>query len=58
MVDFYRHCVMGLMLSTEKMLVVISIWVAQRVSDTIRKCGLVGIGVALLEKVCYCGDGL
>lgn len=27
-------------------------------SDTIRWCGLLRIGVALLEKVCHCGDGL
>jgi hypothetical protein len=24
-------------------------------SGTIRKCGLVGVGVALLEGVCHCG---
>jgi hypothetical protein len=23
-----------------------------------RRCGLVGVGVALLEEVCYCGDRL
>jgi hypothetical protein len=27
-------------------------------SGTIRKCGIVGVGVALLEEVCYCGDRL
>jgi hypothetical protein len=27
-------------------------------SGTIRTCGLVGIGVALLEEVCHCGDEL
>ena len=26
-------------------------------SDTIRKCGLVGVGVALLEEVCHCQGG-
>ena len=26
-------------------------------SGTIRKCGLVGVGVVLLEEVCHCGDG-
>ena len=25
---------------------------------TIRRCGLVGVGVALLEEVCHCGHGL
>jgi hypothetical protein len=24
---------------------------------TIRTCGLVGVGVTLLEKVCHCGGG-
>jgi hypothetical protein len=24
-------------------------------SGAIRRCGLVGVGVALLEEVCYCG---
>jgi hypothetical protein len=27
-------------------------------SDTIRRCGLVGVGVALLEEVCHCGHGI
>ena len=27
-------------------------------SDNIRRCGLVGVDVALLEEVCYCGGGL
>jgi hypothetical protein len=27
-------------------------------SDTIRTCGLVGVGVALLEEVCHCGHQL
>jgi hypothetical protein len=27
-------------------------------SVTFRKCSLVGVGVALLEEVCQCGDGL
>ena len=27
-------------------------------SATIRKCGLVGVGIALLEEVCHCGGGL
>jgi hypothetical protein len=27
-------------------------------SGTIRRCGLFGIGVALLEDVCHCGGGL
>jgi hypothetical protein len=27
-------------------------------SGTIRSCGLVGVGVALLEKVCHYGDEL
>ena len=27
-------------------------------SDTIMRCGLVGIGVALAEEVCQCGGGL
>ena len=27
-------------------------------SGTIRRCGLVGVGVALLEEVCHCGGGL
>ena len=26
-------------------------------SGTIRRCGLVGVGVALLEEVCHCGGG-
>jgi hypothetical protein len=26
-------------------------------SGTIRKCGLVGVGVVLLEEVCHCGGG-
>jgi hypothetical protein len=26
-------------------------------SSTVRKCGLVGVGVALLEEVCHCGYG-
>ena len=25
---------------------------------TVRNCGLVGVGVALLEEVCHCGGGL
>jgi hypothetical protein len=24
-------------------------------SGTVRRCGLVGVGVALLEEVCHCG---
>jgi hypothetical protein len=27
-------------------------------SGTIRRCGLVGVGVALLEEVCHCEGGL
>ena len=27
-------------------------------SGTIRRCGLVGISVALLEELCNCGGGL
>ena len=27
-------------------------------SDTIRRCDLVGVGMALLEEVCNCGGGL
>jgi hypothetical protein len=27
-------------------------------SGTIRRCDLVGVGVALLEKVSHCGSGL
>jgi len=27
-------------------------------NGTTRRCGLVGVGVALLEEVCHCGDGL
>ena len=27
-------------------------------SGTIRRCGLVGVGVALLIDVCHCGGGL
>jgi hypothetical protein len=27
-------------------------------SGTIRRCDLVGVGVALLEEVCHCGGGL
>ena len=27
-------------------------------NGTIRRCGLVGGGVALLEEIHYCGDGL
>jgi hypothetical protein len=27
-------------------------------SGTIRRCGLVRVGVALLEEVCHCGGGL
>jgi hypothetical protein len=27
-------------------------------SDTVRRCNLVGIGVAFLEKVCHCRGGL
>ena len=26
-------------------------------SGTIRRCGFVGVGVALLEEVCHCGGG-
>jgi hypothetical protein len=26
-------------------------------NGTIRRCGLVGVGVALLEEVCHCGAG-
>jgi hypothetical protein len=26
--------------------------------DTVRRCGLVRVGVAFLEEVCYCGGGL
>jgi hypothetical protein len=26
-------------------------------SDTIKRCGLVGVGVALLQEECYCGCG-
>ena len=27
-------------------------------SDTIRRCGFVGVGVAFLEEVCHCGQAL
>ena len=27
-------------------------------SGTIKRCGVVGVGVALLEEVCHCGGGL
>jgi hypothetical protein len=27
-------------------------------SNTIRRCDLVGVGVALLDEVCYCGGEL
>jgi hypothetical protein len=27
-------------------------------SGMIRRCGLVGVGVVLLEEVCHCGHGL
>lgn len=27
-------------------------------SSTIKSCGLVGIGVVLMEKVCHCGVGV
>ena len=27
-------------------------------SGIIRKCGFVGVGIALLEEVCQCGGGL
>jgi hypothetical protein len=27
-------------------------------SGTIRRCGLVGVGVAFVEAVCYCEGGL
>jgi hypothetical protein len=27
-------------------------------NGTIRRCGLVGVDVALLEEVCHCGGGL
>ena len=27
-------------------------------SGTIRRCALVGVGVALMKEVCHCGDGL
>jgi hypothetical protein len=27
-------------------------------SSTVRRCGLVGVGVALLEEVCHCRSGL
>ena len=27
-------------------------------SGTIERCGLVGVGVVLLEEVCHCGSGL
>ena len=27
-------------------------------SGTIRRCGLMGISVVLLEEVCQCGDGV
>lgn len=26
-------------------------------SGTVRRCGLVGIGMALIQKVCHCGSG-
>ena len=26
-------------------------------NGTIRRCGLVGVGVVLLEEVCHCGGG-
>ena len=27
-------------------------------SDTLRRCGFVKVGMALLKEVCHCGDGL
>jgi len=27
-------------------------------TGTVRRCGLVGVGVALLEEVCHCGGGI
>jgi hypothetical protein len=27
-------------------------------TGTIRRCDIVGVGVALLEEVCHCRDGL
>jgi hypothetical protein len=39
-----------------------SVWCLEydwpRGSGTIRRCGLIGGGVALLEEVCHCGGGL
>ena len=31
---------------------------ASKESGTIKKCGPVGVGMALLEEVCYCGSVL
>lgn len=28
------------------------------VGGTVRRCSLAGVGVAFLEEVCHCGDGL
>ena len=30
---------------------------ASKGNGTIRRCGLVGVGVVLLEEVCHCGVG-
>ena len=27
-------------------------------NGTVRRCGLIGVGVALLEELCHCGHGL
>jgi hypothetical protein len=29
-----------------------------RGSDTLMRCGLVGVSVALLDEMCHCGHGL
>lgn len=38
--------------------VVVSKNMVPKGNSIIRRCGFVGVGVALLEKVCDCGDGL
>lgn len=33
-----------------------NVWLIQ--SDTIRRCGIAGVGLALLKEVCHCGGEL
>ncbi|MGE9574344.1 hypothetical protein ACQP3C_25135, partial [Escherichia coli] len=42
----------------ERTLAVVLKKMAPKGSGTVRRCGFVGVGVALLEEVCHCGDGL